>query len=186
MRLFTGLELPAETLANLGRLLKDLRPAAQVRWTHVENLHVTTKFIGEWPVARLEELKQVLAGLPPREPIELSLRGLGYFPNPHHPRVFWVAVQAGPTLAALAHDTEQALSTLGVSLENRPFSAHLTLARIPDRTPLLGLKQAVAGLPSVEFGSFTADRFFLYLSERGEGGSVYSRLAEFPFRKNSA
>ena len=48
MRLFTGLDLSGDVLANLANLLARLRPSARIRWTPVENLHITTKFIGEW------------------------------------------------------------------------------------------------------------------------------------------
>jgi 2'-5' RNA ligase len=57
------------------------------------------------------------------------------------------------------------------------------LARIktPGKQP--ALLQAVAKLPSLEFGSFVADRFFLYHSRTAPSGSVYTKLAEFPFAK---
>src|SRR5579884_2491547 len=49
MRLFTGLDLPAEIVGNLKSLLRRLQPEAPINWSPPENLHVTTKFIGEWP-----------------------------------------------------------------------------------------------------------------------------------------
>ena len=48
MRLFTAIAIPRRVLDNLARLLKELRPLAPVHWSPVENLHVTTKFIGEY------------------------------------------------------------------------------------------------------------------------------------------
>jgi 2'-5' RNA ligase len=45
------------------------------------------------------------------------------------------------------------------------------------------MRQAVAGLESDDFGRFTADRFYLYLSEMRPSGSIYTRLAEFPFER---
>jgi len=184
MRLFTGIDLPAEVVRNLSKLLDALRPKAKIKWSPPENLHITTKFIGEWPAERLEELSGALGGLPDRAPIDIAVRGLGWFPNPHAPRVFWAAVKAGPELAALARETEDALAPLGVAVESRGFSPHLTLARIKEPAPLGGLRQAIAALSSDEFGSFTADRFYLYRSERGPGGSVYTKLAEYPFSRS--
>ena len=60
MRLFTGLDLPAEVVGNLEELLQQLRPTARIQWSPPANLHITTKFIGEWPEERLEELKAAL------------------------------------------------------------------------------------------------------------------------------
>jgi RNA 2',3'-cyclic 3'-phosphodiesterase len=185
MRLFTGLDLPPAVKDNLDDLVRRLRPTADIRWSPVENLHVTTKFIGEWPEERLEQLKGVLAGVPRRDPLEISVGCLGYFPAPHRPRVFWAGVQGGPPLRELARDTEQALVGLGIAAEDRPYSPHLTLARIQDPRRALSLRQAVAPMVSSTFGQFTADRFSLYLSRPGPKGSTYTKLAEFPFRKEA-
>ncbi len=183
MRLFIGIDLPPEVIANLEDLLQRLKPSAQINWSPPRNLHITTKFVGEWPEERLAELKSSLGGLPSRQPIAIAIQKLGFFPNPHSPRVFWAGVHAGDDLTALARDTEQALAPLGIAKEQRPYSPHLTLARIktPGKQP--ALLQAVAKLPSLDFGSFIADRFYLYQSRTAPTGSVYTKLAEFPLAK---
>ena len=182
MRLFTGIDLSEEIRERLERLLMHLRPSAHLKWSPVYNLHLTLKFIGEWPEAKLPELAEALRSIPPREPIRADVKGLGWYPNAHHPRVFWVAVQSGEPLAALVRDVEAVLAPLGVAREEREFSAHLTLARIKDPVPLQPLRNAIAQLESFEFGSFTADRFYLYRSQPGSAGSIYTKLSEFPFQ----
>ena len=57
MRLFIGIDLTLEVIANLEGLLERLKPAAQINWSPPRNLHITTKFIGEWPEERLAELR---------------------------------------------------------------------------------------------------------------------------------
>lgn len=109
MRLFTGVDLPEEVRERLERLLMHLRPTAHLKWSPVYNLHVTLKFIGEYPEEKLPELEAALHSVPPRAPVRAEVKGLGWFPNPHHPRVFWVAVHAGGELAALAHDIDDAV-----------------------------------------------------------------------------
>lgn len=183
MRLFTGIELPAEIKTRLTRLLDALRPTARIKWSAVGNLHVTTKFIGEWPDERLDELVAALLSLPSRELIHIAVRNLGWFPNPNSPRVFWAGVNAGPGLAELARETERNLERLGVPVEGRPFSPHLTLARIKDPVSLAPLRSAVETLANPDFGQFTADRFFLYRSTLKPTGSEYQKIAEFPFEK---
>jgi RNA 2',3'-cyclic 3'-phosphodiesterase len=180
MRLFTGLDLPSEVVRTLDALLDRLRPAARLKWSPPANLHVTTRFIGEWPAERLPDLRAALAGLPSHPPIPIHIRKLGFFPNPHSPRTFWAGVEASPDLAALASEIDRALDPLGLPPESRPFSPHLTLARIKEPLPLQNLRETIAALPSLDFGSFTADRFFLYQSRQSPSGSVYTRLAEFP------
>ena len=183
MRLFIGIDLTPEVIANLEGLLERLKPAAQINWSPPRNLHITTKFVGEWPEERLAELKSALGTMPGRQPMTIAIQKLGFFPNPHAPRVFWAGVHAGENLASLAHATEDALVPSGIAKEERAYSPHLTLARIktPGKQP--ALLQAVAKLPSLDFGSFVADRFYLYQSRTAPTGSVYTKLAEFPFAK---
>ncbi len=186
MRLFIGIALPQYVRQNLESLLGVLRPAAEIHWSPPENLHLTTKFIGPWSPERLDELTGALKNVPGRPPCNVEIRCLGWFPNPHAPRVFWAGVHGGESLKELARDTEQALAGIGVPLEKKAYSPHLTLARIDQSTALAqppalaALRQAVANLPSREFGMFPVDRFMLYRSVVGSHGSRYSVLAEFP------
>ena len=68
MRLFTGIEISPDVMTNLQGLLERLRPTAEINWSPPQNLHITTKFIGEWLEERLPELKAALDSLSAREP----------------------------------------------------------------------------------------------------------------------
>jgi len=182
MRLFVGLDLPPAIVHNLEELLDRLRPTARINWSPVSNLHITTKFIGEWPEEKLESLVAALGTLPARPPLQVHIRKLGFFPNPHAPRVFWSGIEA-PGLAELAADTDRVTAELGIEPEKRAYSPHLTLARIKERTDMQPLREAIAALQSLDFGSFEATGFFLYRSQTRPTGSVYTKLAEFPLAK---
>ena len=182
MRLFTALDLSAEVTGNLERLLDRLRPAASIQWSPTANLHITTKFIGEWPEERLDELQAALAALPSRASIPVHIRKVGFFPNPHAPRIFWCGIEAAG-LDLLAAETDRATSALGIACETRAYSPHLTLARIKQSPDVQPLREAIVALPSLDFGRFEARSFFLYRSDLRATGSVYTKLAEFPFSK---
>jgi 2'-5' RNA ligase len=182
MRLFVGLDLPAGVVRNLERLLDNLKPSAKIAWSPPANLHITTKFIGEWPEARLPELTAALDRIASRPPLVIEIRCLGFFPSPGSPRIFWCGVDA-PGLDILAADTDRATTALGIETEKRAYSPHLTLARIKDRLDLQPLRERIAALPSVEFGRCDARSFFLYLSKPSTKGSVYTKLREFPLTK---
>lgn len=126
-------------------------------------------------------MKTALAALPPRAAIPVRIHRLGFFPNPHAPRIFWCGIEA-PGLAELAAETDRATAALGVAPELRAFSPHLTLARIKDRLNLQPLREAIAALPDLEFGGFAATSFHLYQSQLRPSGSVYTKLAEFPLQ----
>jgi 2'-5' RNA ligase len=179
MRLFTAIDLPADARLRLERLLSALRPEAPIKWSPLDNLHITTKFIGEWPETRLEEIHDALAHVTPCEPFEISLRGLGWYPNARAPRVLWAGVEAGPELAALAQKTEQCLARIGVSQEDRPFSAHMTLARIKHPAPLQALRQRVERLQPADLGRFLVEQFSLFRSDPGSNASVYRKLRDY-------
>jgi RNA 2',3'-cyclic 3'-phosphodiesterase len=182
MRLFTGIDLPDQVRERLERLLMHLRPCAHLKWSPVYNLHVTLKFIGEWPEEKMPQLEAALRTVPPRESMVTDVKGLGWFPNPNHPRVFWAGVHGGDALPKLVKEIDSALTPLGLAPENRAFNPHLTLARIKEPAPLQGLRSAIAELESVEFGPLEVNRFYLFRSEPGSAGSIYTKLSEYPFQ----
>ena len=182
VRLFTGIAVPPEVTQKLSHVLELLRPTAQIRWTPIYNLHVTTKFIGEWPEARLQEVINALEPLSTRAQMTLEVSGIGWFPNPHSPRILFAAIKAPISLQELAADTEAVLEKLGIAPESKSFRPHLTLARIKEPgTPLGPLRHAIAELESNSFGSFPVSGFSLYLSKVGPAGSIYTRLADIRF-----
>ena len=182
MRLFTAIDLPADVLVRLERLLTALRPEALIKWSPLDNLHVTIKFIGEWPESRLEELHEVLSTLAPREPFAIELKQLGWFPNERSPRVLWVGIQGGNPLLEFVQETEERLQrTLGIKKEDRPFAPHLTIARIKNPVPLRRLRHRVEEMQPAALGSFMAAHFALFRSDPGSNASIYRKLREYRF-----
>jgi 2'-5' RNA ligase len=181
MRLFTAIDIPAEVKLRLEALLNRLRPLAKLSWTPPANLHVTTTFIGEWPESDLDRINRALSSVPQPGPIDIAVRGLGWFPNGRNPRVFWAGIEAGAELSTLARDTSQALAAAGASIEDREYHPHLTLARRRNPIALDRLRAALSDHPPSDFGSFRAESFFLYLSSSGK----YTRLHQFPLLSRS-
>jgi 2'-5' RNA ligase len=194
MRLFVAIDIPEDTRAALGRLIEQLRPACPAaRWVRLAGMHVTLKFIGEAPEEKRAGIEAALASA--REaagaaPVELSFRGIGFFPNERRPRVLWAGIEAPPSLAALAAQIEASLRPLGFPREAREFHPHLTLARFDSPQGLAQLHAMIGKLReapgALEFGRGTAREFHLYRSEHQRGGAVYTRLASFTFCEASA
>lgn len=130
----------------------------------------------------MPQLEDALRSVPGRNPIRLEVRGLGWFPNPKNPRVFWAGLHNGEGLTTLARDIETAVEPLGIAKDTRPFSAHLTLARIKDPVPLHALRSAIEKLELAEYGSFDAGCFHLFRSQPGAAGSIYTKLLECRFQ----
>jgi 2'-5' RNA ligase len=182
MRLFVALEIPSAVRENLAGLLKSLRAVSpQTRWVRPENLHVTLKFIGEVPETKLAAIRTALARVRSDQPMTLDFRGLGFFPNEKHPRVFWAGIEASPNLKTLAADIEEATKTLGISGEQRPFSPHLTLARFEPPRLAEQLRAAMQENTARDFGSLRTNQFHLIESKLKPSGAEYTTVESFSF-----
>lgn len=195
MRIFIALDIDDAIRQRIQRFMDGVRGfTPDARWVRAESLHVTLKFIGEKPADVVEQIKQALSGIQ-GEAITMTFRGYGFFPTLKAARVFWIGIESGQPLASLAKAVDEATAAQGVPREERPFSAHLTLARGgggsgtprwqkedgPNRN-FQRLQEKLAALPAPEFGTMTAREFFLYESQLGRGGSRYTKIARFALR----
>ena len=192
MRLFVALDIDDPIRERIARFVEAVRNfAPDARWAKEESLHVTLKFIGEQAESSVEGIKQALAATAGRS-THIVFRGYGFFPTPKSARVFWIGMEAGPELAALAAAVDVNLAPLGIAKEERKFAPHLTLARssgasgAPGRRKEDGprrtfeqLQEKLSALPAPDFGSMTAREFFLYQSRLSPKGSTYKKLARF-------
>jgi len=192
MRLFIALDIDDGIRERIARFVEGVQGfASNARWVKPESLHVTLKFIGEQPEPVVEQIKVALETVSAAT-AEIQFRGYGFFPTAKSARVFWIGMEAGPQLAALATLVDDKMAALGIPKEERVFSPHLTLARGPggsgsprwrkgdgpNRT-FERLQEKLAALPAPEFGTMTAREFFLYQSKLSPKGSRYTKLAGF-------
>ena len=190
MRLFVALDIDEAIRSRIATFITAMQALApDVRFVATESLHVTLKFIGEFDPARLGEMKAALHDVH-GEPITLSFRGTGFFPTPKAARVFWIGIEAPPSLAALAARIDDATSAFGVEREARAFTPHLTLARSGSGRPTRGredrpnqrfqrVQERLAKVPPHDFGTMTAREFFLYESKLSPKGAQYTKLERF-------
>src|SRR5579864_9077659 len=129
MRLFVGLDIDDSIRQRIQRFMEGVREfAPDARWVRPESLHVTLKFIGEKSPDAVEQIKAALSDMH-ADALEITFRDYGFFPTPKAARVFWIGIDSGPQLAALARAVDDAMHALGIPKEAHPFSPHLTLAR---------------------------------------------------------
>ena len=178
MRLFAGVAIPPAVVSRIEAAVRELKPSARLKWSPPENLHITVRFIGEWPDERLAGIQSALARCRKLGPFTIDVSRFGFLPNPHRPRIFFAGVHAGPELAMLAKSADEALDTAGSPSESRAYSPHITLARIKDEN-IVALRERIAAMTETAFGSFEARELSLYLSRTGPKGSVYSILESY-------
>jgi len=155
-----------------------LPPLHGVRWIPDGQLHFTLKFLGDVedervPVARETTRAAALAA----GPFDLALEGLGAFPPRGPARVLWAGCGPGAAaLSALAAAVEDAFVARGFPREERPFSPHLTLARVRDPDAGRRLARALASLPPEPFGTISVRELVLFRSELTPRGAEYFEL----------
>lgn len=136
MRLFFAIELADHLRAALDHAIAPLRAAEPgLAWVSPAKLHLTMKFLGEVSEADAPRLAAAADAVAARHrSFEMTLGGVGAFPNFRRARVVRIGVAADPRLELLHHDLEVACAEAGFEVEGRPFRPHITLARV--RTPL--------------------------------------------------
>lgn len=190
MRLFVALDLPEEVHHRLRDLIARLtKQCPDARWVRPEGMHITLKFIGHVDPAKADAIRLALQPIRSHAPVEMQIRGMGFFPNDRRPRVVWCGVDATPNLAELAAQIERSLEPLGIEPESRAFTPHLTLARINAedvrRAQIEKLAAAATELENASFGSARESEFYLYESITKPSGAEYKRLQAYPFVKGS-
>ena len=186
LRLFVAIDLPEDVREALRRLQTDLRrdDLPGLRWTRPEGVHLTLKFLGETPATSLAAIEGALAravrGVPA---FRLALGAPGTFGGRRGPRVLWVDVEGElQPLLRLQAAVERELAAVGFAPEERKFSPHLTLARVPQPPPpglAERLSRALTAVATPQ-GEFRATELLLMRSRLQPGGAVYSRVAAFP------
>ena len=125
LRAFIAVEIPLEIKKAIAAEIANLHKGAGhgVRWVAVENIHLTLKFLGEISLASVELLSQTLqAECNQHTPFDITVGGLGCFPNFHRPRIIWIGLNIPPELNRLQHKLEAATARMGYTEEDKPFS----------------------------------------------------------------
>jgi RNA 2',3'-cyclic 3'-phosphodiesterase len=191
MRLFVAFDLPGAVRQALGEPTAQLKPLCRAaRWARPEGMHVTLKFIGhaiaDGDTEKLDAARASLAAVQSSEPVEISYRGVGFFPDARRPRVVWCGVEASANLAQLAADIERGLEPLGIPRETRAFVPHLTLARFKSPEGVNALVRAAAEWAARDFGSARETEFHLFESLLKAGGAEYRKIGSYSFLRARA
>lgn len=175
-RLFVALPLPATIRESLARLAA---PVAGVRWTPIDQLHLTLRFLGDVPSDQISALTDRLAKIRVA-PFVLPLEGVGSFPPNRPARVLWVGVgSAHPRLFQLRQRLDDTLLAAGLLLDVRTFHPHVTLARATE-TATAAVTRWLHGHRDAGAPPFQADAFALYASELQPDGAVHTLIRSFP------
>ncbi len=144
MRLFVAAPLDPAVAAAAVRLTDELRqraarlaPGARITWIPEERLHLTVRFIGNADAARAQAIAEVLRPPLGVSPLDVTIAGAGVFPRTGRPQVLWAGIAAGVDgLRRIEAAVSARLATVGIPPESRPYTPHLTLARVREAAGL--------------------------------------------------
>jgi 2'-5' RNA ligase len=181
-RLFIAIELPKTTKEALAKVQDHLKGARAVRWTRPEQIHLTLQFLGNVPIEKMEAIIDALqATVPHLVPFELTLTGVGAFPNLKRPRVIWAGVSNSISpLQDLHRAVIVATKTVGFKPEERPFKPHLTFGRVQKwagRNDYAQIQQVIQDTQVGYIATFSVDHIGLIRSQLKPEGPIYTTLA---------
>jgi 2'-5' RNA ligase len=189
MRLFVAAEIDPALARELARVAGQVRqrvdsrvPQARLTWVPADRLHFTVRFIGEVDAPRASEIAAVLTPPLALAPFDLTLAGVGAFPQKGPPRVIWAGIGEGrDAMTALEREVSTRLAACGIPPEGREYSAHLTLARVRDAGGLRS-RDVLDGAPQQPFGTTRVDAITLFESRLSPKGPTYVALQRTPLR----
>ena len=190
VRSIIAIELPDELKLGLTQLESQLKMSKQpwVKWVDPYSIHLTLKFLGSIAVDRISEItkamEEAIQGI---SPFRLEVKDLGVFPNLRRAQVAWVGISGEvDKLSRLQQYLESSLARLGFAPETRPFTPHLTLARLRNRASLDERQRFGQLIASTRFeATYTikVDAISLMRSQLTREGAIYSRIGLAKLKK---
>jgi len=196
IRAFLAVELSPELRAELAtvqqelkhRIEPEMKRDVRISWAQPALIHLTLKFLGDMDEQVIDPLLVAVEQAIGRQTaVNVPLERLGACPRPESPRVLWVGPsenwERGAEAKRIAEThgaIEQACEGLGFLRETKPFSPHLTLARIKVGERQVGVALAKGGVLDrpISLGSLAVESVVLMKSELRPSGSVYTKLWE--------
>ena len=174
------------------RIEPERKGDTRISWVQPAKIHLTMKFLGDVDEQMIDPLHRALErAIGNRTVMNVPLERLGAFPHLHSPRVLWVGPPENwereaeaKRIAEIHGAIEQACKGLSFLRETKPFSPHLTLARIKAGGWQVGAAMAKCGMLDrpLSLGSLAVESVVLMKSELKPTGSVYTKLREVRMR----
>lgn len=180
IRTFLGIDIGPDIRDRLVALQEELAEVeGEVKWVEPENLHITLLFLGEVDQRETVDVcraaQKAVAAIPA---FELSIEGVGCFPNARRPRTLWVGAGKGADAVCAVHDAIEAplLDMGSYRRETRKYTPHVTLGRVKGDAPRDALAKALVKLQTWTGGEITVREVQMMKSDLTSEGPIYTVL----------
>jgi 2'-5' RNA ligase len=183
MRAFLAFDVSHEVAERMELVETELKSTgADLGLVSRENLHFTVKFLGEIPEGDIRKVDERVGKLE-LSAFDVTVKGIGVFPDLRRPRVVWAGVDAADVepISQRADAVIGALDGVGKP-EGREFQPHITIARVRSPRNLERLASFVQENASREFGRTRIAGLKFKSSVLTPKGPVYRDLREYGFR----
>lgn len=179
IRSFIAIDLENQIIDRVAGFQKTLvNTGADLKLVEAQNIHITLRFLGEVPLSLIEEIRDKLKILQFNQ-LEVSIQGIGVFPDVRHFNIIWVGIEKGVLQLIEIHSKIEAmLKHLGVRPDGRGFSPHVTVARVRSAKNKDRLIDLIIRGRDQDFGTFRVDSIKLKRSVLTPGGPIYTTLIE--------
>ena len=151
---------------------------SKINFVAAENIHLTLHFLGEVADERVMDVHRAVEQAAGQVgPFELAVTGLKAVPPQGRLRMVWAGVTEQTGRLARLHELLGAgLHEGGFQTDHRPFSPHLTLARVRATREADAIRQAVAAEEGRPFGTCRIDEIVAYSSQLTKKGPIYEAM----------
>ena len=182
-RIFLAINIP-ESLKEEMLHVQNTLPNVPCRWTSKENLHFTLVFLGNTSDKELQEVLLLAKKSGERhKKFSIALSRIQYGSSRNVPRMIWATGHTPKELLLLQKDLEKAFSAstiLHFTPEKRPYTLHLTLARL-NGFELQTMEQDELPIVEEEISwDIPADSFEVMESKLKRGGAEYTIIQSIP------
>ena len=175
MRVFIAVEISnEEILKKIATFQKTVKINAKS--IRVDQIHFTLQFLGEISESKCQQVKNILNEISFSQ-FQISLNGVGGFPNLEDPRVIWVGIgkNGAKKLVELSDDVRMKLTAIGFE-KGKKFKPHLTVFRVKKK--IGDISSIMKDFETIEFGSEIITKIKLKKSVLSPKGPEYSDLLE--------
>lgn len=172
MRTFVSIDVPENIQKEIKKIQEKL-PRFEGKFTEIENLHLTLKFIGEIDEVNLIEIKRRLKEIKYKK-FEAKISEIGVF-SPSYIKIVWIKLDN-------CYDIQRIIDAKldGILKKEDRFMGHITIARVKS---IKNKKYFLGELKKIEVSAglkFKVKSFELKKSELTPEGPIHEIIEEYP------